>query len=199
MALKSRKTARIPLRVSLSLLLFTLASLCLNPNSALAVGNNVSLPPFTDFSQIVQNGQRDILRGVYVDEVLALPVVQQPSGNTTYVSNNDGEATRFGMASQYGNFGLLAHNHRAGKSFSELTPGQEVQLVYGDGHVETFVIKKVLMFQALQPSSPYSSFKNLDRDETLSAAQLFYRVYAGYHHLTFQTCIAADGKLSWGR
>jgi hypothetical protein len=61
------------------------------------------------------------------------------------------------------------------------------------------VIKKVLRFQALQPSNPYSSFKNLDRDETLSTAQLFNRVYAGYHHLTFQTCIAADGKLSWGR
>jgi hypothetical protein len=122
MALKHSQTARIPLRVSLSLLLFNLASLCLSPNSALAVGNNVSAPTFTDFSQIVQNGQRDVLRGVYVDEVLALPVVQQPSGNATYVSNNDGEATQFGMASQYGNVGLLVHNHRAGKSFSELTP-----------------------------------------------------------------------------
>jgi len=205
MALISRTTTYISLRLnpslrtSLSLLLFTLAALCLNTQSVFAVGNGVSLPSFADFSRIVQNGQKDVLRGVYVDNVLALPVVQQPYSNTIYVSNNAGEATQFGMASQYGNIGLLAHNHKAGKSFSELAPGQEARLVYGDGRVVTFVIQAVLKFQALQPNNPFSSFKSLDKNDILTTGQMFNRVYAGDYHLTFQTCIAANGKLSWGR
>ena len=207
MALKSRTTTRISLRLnlsaslrtSLSLLLFTLAALSLNTHSVFAVGNSVSLPSFADFSRIVQNGQKDVVRGVYVDNVLALPVVQQSAGNTIYVSNNDGEATQFGMASQYGNIGLLAHNHKAGKSFSELASGQEVRLIYGDGRLLTFVIQDVLKFQALQPTNPFSSFKSIDKDEILTTGQMFNRVYAGDYHLTFQTCIAANGKLSWGR
>jgi len=205
MALISRTTTYISLRLnpslrtSLSLLLFTLAALCLNTQSVFAVGNGVSLPSFADFSRIVQNGQKDVLRGVYVDNVLALSVVQQPSSNTIYVSNNDGEATQFGMASQYGNIGLLAHNHKAGKSFSELAPGQEARLVYGEGRVVTFVIQAVLKFQALQPNNPFSSFKSLDKNDILTTGQMFNRVYAGDYHLTFQTCIAANGKLSWGR
>ena len=136
---------------------------------------------------------------MYVDKVLALPIVQQPSGNAGYVSNTDGEATQFRMASQFGSIGLLAHNLLSGKSFSALTTGQEVRLVYGDGHIEYFVIKEVLRYQALQPNSPYSSFKNLTKDETLTAEQMFKRVYFGDRHLTFQTCIEAEGNLSWGR
>jgi hypothetical protein len=199
MALKYRKTTRVPLRVSLNLFLFTLATLWLNPISALVISNTATLPTLADFSKTVQNGQKDVLRGVYVDKALALPVVQPPSGDTTYVSNKDGEVTEFSMASNVGNVGLLAHNNKAGRSFSQLMVGREVQLVYGDGHVETFVIKKVLRFQALQPTSTYSSFKNLDQDEILSAEQMFNRVYLGGHHMTFQTCIEADGKSSWGR
>jgi len=196
MALKDKNTR---FTLSLSLLLFTLAVLLLNPVSALAMSNTASLPTFVDFSKSVQNGQKDVLRGVYVDKVLALPIVQQPSGNAGYVSSIDGEATQFKMASQYGNVGLLAHNLLSGKSFSGLTVGQEVRLVYGDGHIEYFIIKEVLRYQALQPSSPYSSFKNLNKDETLTAEQMFKHVYFGDRHLTFQTCIEAEGNLSWGR
>ena len=185
--------------LNLSLLLFTLASLWLNPISALAIGDATLLPAFADFSKSVQNGQKDILRGIYVTDALALPVIQQPASSAGYVSNKDGEATQFGMASQYGNIGLLAHNHLAGKSFSQLMIGQEVRLVYGDGHVEYFVITEILKYQALQPTSPYSSFKNLNKEETLTAEQMFKRVYLGDHHVTFQTCIEANGNLSWGR
>jgi len=196
-ALKNKITRFIP---SLSLLLFSLSFLWLKPTSAQALSNTTILPKFTDFSSSVQNGQKDILRGVYVDKVLALPIVQQPTGNAGYVSNTDGEVTQFRMASQYGNVGLLAHNLLSGKSFSALTAGQEVRLVYGDGHIEYFTIKEVLKYQALQPNSAYSSFRNLDKkDETLTAEQMFKRVYFGDHHITFQTCIEAEGNLSWGR
>lgn len=197
MTLKSRKITRIFL--SLSLLLLTLASLWLNPTSALALGNFPLQPTLTEFSKSVQNGQKDVLRGVYVENVLALPIVQQPASNAGYVSNNDGEATQFGMAAKYGTIGLLAHNHLSGKTFSRLTVGQEVRLVYGDGRAETFVITEVLEYQALQPTSPYSSFRNLKKDETLTAEQMFKRVYFGDRHVTFQTCIEANGDLSWGR
>jgi hypothetical protein len=204
MTLNSRKTARLFPRLSpsvvlrASLLLLILASLWLNPAPALAMGS-VAQPTLAEFSKSVQNGQKDLLRGVYVENVLALPIVQQPASNAGYVSNNDGEATQFRMAAKYGTIGLLAHNHLSGKTFSRLTIGQEVRLVYGDGRVETFVVIEVLEYQALQPTSPYSSFKNLKKDETLTAEQMFKRVYFGDRHITFQTCIEANGDLSWGR
>jgi hypothetical protein len=196
LALKNKITRFI---LNFSLLLFALTFLLLNPVSALAMENRATLPTFAQFSKSVQNGQKDILRGVYIDNVMALPVIQQPAGNASYVSGNAGEVTQFRMASQFGNIGLLAHNQLSGKSFSSLMAGQEVRLIYGDGQVEYFVVKEVLSYQALQPNSPYSSFKNLNKDETLTTEQMFKRVYFGDHHLTFQTCIEADGSLSWGR
>lgn len=186
--------------LNLGFLLAVLGSLLLQVNSTLAMGNNtVRLPDFTVFSQAVQNGKADSLRGVYVPNVMALPVVQQPSGNAGYVSNNDGQATQFAMASQFGNIGLLAHNYLSGKSFSQMVVGQEVRLVYGDGRVEYFIVTEILQYQALQPNSPWSSFRSLSDDTTLNAEQMFKRVYTGDRHLTFQTCIQAEGISSWGR
>jgi hypothetical protein len=198
MTLKNQ-TLRTTLKASLLLAVFT--SLIFTPIPILALGNGeAALPNFTEFSKSVQNSsQAEVLRGVYVPNVLALPIIQQPAGNAGYVSNTDGEITQFGMASQFGNVGLLAHNHLSGKSFSQLAVGQEVRLVYGNGKVEYFVITEVLSYQALQPTSPYSSFRNLTNDETLTAEQMFKRVYLGERHVTFQTCIAGDGSLSWGR
>lgn len=182
------------------LLFMAFVSTFFNPISALAMGNGLApLPNFTDFSQTVQNGKGDILGGVYVPNVLAFPVVQQPAGNAGYVSNNDGQVTQFSMASRYGNVGLLAHNYLSGKTFSQLAVGQEVRLVYGDGKVEYFIVKEVLQYQAMQPNSPWSSFRDLKDDTVLTAEQMFKRVYAGDRHVTFQTCIYAEGISSWGR
>lgn len=181
-----------------SLLALILISLFLHPTQALAAGG-ASLPDFASFSKTVQNGKAAELRGVYVTDILALPVVQQPTNNAGYVSNKDGEATQFNLAAQYGNIGLLAHNHLSGKLFSQLAAGQEVRLVYGDGKVETYVVTEVLQYQALQPNNPYSEFRNLSDSKTLTAEQMFKRVYFGKQHVTFQTCIERDGNLSWGR
>ena len=182
-------------------LLFTVfVSLFFNHIPALAMGNNSSpMPYFTDFSKAVQNGKADTLSGIYVPNVLALPVIQQPSGNFGYVSNNDEQITQFGMASQYGNVGLLAHNYLSGKVFSRLVVGQEVRLVYGNGKVEYFFVKEVLQYQALQPNSQSSSFRNLNDNTVLTVEQMFKRVYMGDRHVTFQTCIDAEGISSWGR
>jgi hypothetical protein len=184
----------------LNILVFFLASFFLNPDSTQAIGNNDgTLPSFADFSRAVQNGDANVLRGVYVPEVLALPVVQQPVDRPYYVSSHNGEATQFAMVSQYGNIGLLAHNTLSGKLFPRLSIGLQVRLVYGDGRVEEFVVASVLRFSASEPESVSSSFHNLDRNETLSAGEMFSRAYVGERHLVFQTCIAANGNVSWGR
>lgn len=183
-----------------STLLFTIfVSLILSPMAAQALGDREDLPNFWEFSRSVQNNKADVLRGVYVPDVLAFPIVQQPAGDAGYVSKTDGEITQFSMASQFGNMGLLAHNDLSGRFFPQLAVGQEVRLVYGDGRVEYFTITKVLEFQAFEPTSPYSSFRDLANDEVLTADQLFRKVYLGDRHVVFQTCIAGPGSSSWGR
>jgi hypothetical protein len=189
-------------RTALHLNLFAcfLTVFFLTPHSTQAIGRaGNDLPSFLDFSQAVQNGEANVLRGVYVPEILALPVVQQPANQPYYVSNRDGVVTQFSMAAQQGNTGLLAHNTHSGELFSALSVGQQVRLVYGDGRIETFVVATIMRFQASMPDSVSSSFRNLDREETLSASEMFSRAYGGERHLVFQTCIEANGKASWGR
>ena len=184
----------------LSLFVFLLTVFFLNPSATQAIGDrHADLPSFGDFRLSVQNGEAGVLSGVYVQNVLALPVVQQPAGYPYFVSDRDGEATQFGMASQYGNIGLLAHNTLSGTFFTRLSVGQYVRLVYGDGRVEDFVVASILRFQASDPESVKSSFRNLDQNETLSAGELFNRAYGGERHLVFQTCIEKNGDPSWGR
>jgi len=186
--------------LNLTLLAFVLAAHFFHPDSAAAIGNaEIALPNFTDFVKQVQNGEANILRGVYVSDVLALPVAQQPVGDPCYVSSKDGEATEFSTASQYRNVGLLAHNNLSGRSFSQLAVGQEVRLIYGNGKVESFIVTEVLHFQALEPKSALSTFRNMTSNEVLSAQQMFNRVYSGTRHVTFQTCIKANGNWNWGR
>ena len=182
-------------------LLFTiLVFVSFNPVSRIAWGKSKIVPSdFSNFIAMVENENVDVLSGVYIPNVLALPVVQQPEGRDGYVSNRNNEATQFAMASQYGTIGLLAHNYLSGKLFSRLEVGEEVRLVYGDGKVEYFVITEVLRYQALEPTSPWSSFRNLEHEEVLSTEQMFTRAYAGDRHVTFQTCIEANGNSSWGR
>jgi hypothetical protein len=198
MTLKKDQLTRAALNLNLSLIFF--AAIFFHPASALTkiyAGN--TLPTFTDFVKQVQNGEANVLRGVYVSDVLALPITQQPTGNPNYVSDNNGEATQFSTASQYGNIGLLAHNTLSGRSFSQLAEGQEVRLVYGDGEVESFLVTQVLRFQALQPKSAWSRFRNMRGGEILSTGEMFERVYSGRRHVTFQTCIRAYGNWNWGR
>ena len=187
----------------LKLFVFIFVALFLKPDLVLAVGSidntNANLPSFADFDKSVQNGQGNVLRGVYVPGVLALPIVQQPTIDPFYVSNRNGELTQFSLVSQYGNTGLLAHNTLSGKLFSQLSNGQEVRLIYGDGRIAYYVIESVLRFQALQPDSTSSSFRNLDRNEIISAGSMFNRAYMGGRRVVFQTCITANANSSWGR
>lgn len=158
-----------------------------------------NIPTLAGFIELVKDGNAKALRGVYVQGVMALPIVSQPTGQPGFVSNDSKVITQFGMAAEVGNVGLLAHNYLAGSNFTQLAPGQQVDLVYGDGRVESFIVSEVLKYQALDPNSPNSKFRSLDGEITLTAEELFRQVYRGERHITFQTCIEANGNFSWGR
>jgi len=169
--------------------------------SANAPAGNLSGPQmdFEAFVASVRSGQAAVVSGVYVPGVLALRVVQQSPGNPNYVSLAPGTATQYGPASAYGVTGLLADDASSGVLYYRLAYGQEVRLVLGDGSVQTYHVNAVYQYQALSPNDPYSNFKDLNSGELLPATSLFNRMYSGGKHITFQTCLAKDGLLSWGR
>lgn len=151
------------------------------------------------FASSILNGKEDVVTGVFVNDVLAYPVIQQPSGSAAYVSTQDDVVTQFSLASQYGTVGILAHNYLAGLSFFELSSGQDVYVVYGNGETAHYVITEVRRFQALQPYSPYSEFIDLDTNAQYNSTNVFNEVYGESSRLVLQTCIAAEGVDSWGR
>jgi hypothetical protein len=158
-----------------------------------------AFPSLNSFVESVSNGDANTLRGVYVQDLMAFPIIQQPVDAPGFVSQNNGQLTQFNMAAQAGNVGLLAHNYLAGNSFSGLKSGDVVILVFGDGRTESFSVTGVFQYQALDPNNMHSDFKDLQTQATMSAGQLFDKVYRGERHVTFQTCIEGDGNLSWGR
>ena len=175
-------------------------SMLLTPLSAQAQGNGAySSPDFSTFVESVQDGNAGVLKGVYVPGVFALPIIQQPVGNPGFVSQVDNVITQFSMAAEVGNVGLLAHNHLAGREFPKISLGNEIRLVYGDGKIEYFIVTEMLQYQALQPYSPFSEFRDLETSQTITAEELFRKVYRGERHVTFQVCIAANGVDAWGR
>lgn len=157
------------------------------------------VPPLDEFIAQVANGTADELRGIYAPEAFAFPVVSQPEDSPAFVSTQPETVTQFGVASQYNTTGLLAHNYLAGGSFSSLEEGQLIYLIYGDGRAETFVIREFIRVQALSPNSVTSDFVDLESGERLSSTRLFFKVFNRPGSVTLQTCIYADGNLSWGR
>ena len=156
----------------------------------------LSLEEFT-FGLI--DGRADALRGVYVPGVFALQIESQPDEKPAYVSEDPGSATLFNNAIEYGNIGLLAHNTLSGKYFYNLQSGDEVWLVYGDGTLKHYMVTEIFHYQALDPDSVYSDFVDLSSGETVTTSSVFHSMYGGDHHITFQTCIAQDDTVSWGR
>jgi hypothetical protein len=157
------------------------------------------LPSFKRFVAAVRNGQEGVVRGVYIPGVLALPVQQQPVDDVVYVSPDPDAVTQFRLAASYGVTGLLAHNYDAGALFFELKSNQPVRIVYGDGLVKHYAVAGIYRYQALEPRGIQSDFLNLDTGILESVEQVFSQMYTGEDHVTFQTCIAKDGLLTWGR
>lgn len=181
-------------------LLLVLAFALAIPTQAFAMeAPSTVVPNLPSFIDSIKDGNANILRGIYVEGVIAFPVVQQPYGTPGYVSTTDSVVTQFSMASEVGNLGLLAHNTLAGASFPQLKIGDTIILIYGDGHTQGFLVSDIQQYQATDPLSPYSYFKDLASETTLSALDLFNKVYRGDYHLTLQTCIDNQGNASWGR
>jgi len=165
--------------------------------AAAPASEGVALPDLATFAISVLDGNPDILKGVYVEDVMAFPVIQQPFA--AFVSEQPGTVTQFGMASSYGVTGLLAHNFLSGALFFHLEPGQSVNLIYGDGDIDTYWVTDILRYQATSPNSIYSGFVDLRTGKGTDAEGMFRKVYMGKDQVTFQTCIAKDGVGSWGR
>lgn len=171
--------------------------------SAPAAGTSsiAGYPGLTSFAASLINGQPGQVVGVYVPGAFALPVRQQPTGQPDYVAHDQDVITQFGLPTKYGSIGLLAHNYLSGGLFFQLHASQNVVVIYGDGHLEHYHIAGIRTYQALEPTSPFSDFINVD-DATravLTSADLFNQVYTTNHQLVFQTCIEANGEPSWGR
>lgn len=164
----------------------------------LSTGKNDALPNLYEFIAQVANHEAGIVRGVYVPEMFALPVVQQPTGNHAFVSPAKDRITQFRSAMYFNVIGLLAHNYLSGSLFQKLAPGQPVIIVMGDGSTHRYIIGERDSFQRLQISAKSDEFIDLTSGESYSTVQIFNRFYRGAHHLTFQTCLEKDGDQDWG-
>ncbi len=153
---------------------------------------------FSSFVGSVTNGNSAQVTGIYVDGVMAYGVVGQ-GGNAAFVSEQPNVVTQFGLASQYGSQGFLAHNYLAGGAFATIGIGQTITLVYGDGSTRDFQVTGTQSYQALSPDSTQSNFVDLNSGEQISASTLFHKVYNSKNSLVLQTCIEQDGISTWGR
>lgn len=180
--------------------LFLAIIICLLiPLGSAGAANGATLPDFSGFVTSVVDGQANVVRGVYVPEVLALQVLQQPAGDNTSVLRLDGVATQFNAAAQNHVIGLLAHNDKAGASFAGLQIGQEVRIIYGDGRVDYYLVNRLASYQALQTGDEVKNYLDLGSNITYTVQEIFTMFYAGAGHVTFQTCILKDANPSWGR
>ncbi|HET6846421.1 MAG TPA: hypothetical protein VFH29_06270 [Anaerolineales bacterium] len=157
----------------------------------------VALPNREAFIASVVDGNRKVLRGVYAEGVFALPVLQQHY--SMEVMETPGTVTQFGMAALYGVTGLLAHNWLSGQGFFLLQVGQQIDLIYGDGRIDSFKVTDIQSYQVTMPGSSYEGYVSLDTGRGTDSEGIFRRVYTGTRHVTFQTCIEKNGDLSWGR
>jgi hypothetical protein len=160
--------------------------------------NPEDFPSLNSFIEEMIDGIAGYVRGVYAYETLALPVVQQPPGDFAYISEIDNQVTQFQNATAYGVIGLLAHNHLSGRLFFDLELGDEVVIVYGDGHFRTFLVSTISKYQRIEQGNLRSDFINLSTGEYISSAQLFQRHYKGGEWATFQTCLEKEDVLDWG-
>lgn len=164
---------------------------------ATTVQAEASSTSLDSFSVTLKKSDSGHLAGVYVQDILALTVVQQASKYS--VSTKSGTVTQFGLAGKYGSIGLLAHNYLSGSTFSKLGVGTEIILVYGDGSTQKYKVTTIKKYQALSPADTFSNFINLDNpDATISSEDVLDETY-GSGDLVLQTCITKNSVSAWGR
>ena len=125
-----------------------------------ATTSNSTVIALSDFTKAIKDG-KSVVRGVYVPDVMAFRVIQQPKNQNGFVSTIRGLVTQFAMASDYGTIGLLAHNFAAGSEFPKVLVGNTINVIYGDGTIKEFTVTRIARYQALQPNSTSSNFLDL--------------------------------------
>jgi len=153
---------------------------------------------FRQFAESVMNGNADQVRGVFVEGLMALPVVQQPTDDVAYVAAQMDIVTQFQSAADHNVIGLLAHNYLSGNLFYQLTNGAEVRIVFGDGSYQRYQVSGSYGFQKLEPHSLQSDLVDMRTETVLTTNKVFNRFYSGEHHITFQTCLEEEGLSNWG-
>jgi hypothetical protein len=159
-------------------------------------------PDLASFIASVQTGQPQKVAGVYAPGIFGMPVTGQPGDDETYVSSEENVLTLYSKPGDFGVVALLAHNYlNSGRVLAHLQPDQEIVLVYGDGNISRYRISSVQYFQAIDPHNNRSDFRDLNGPggAVISYDQLFKQVYTQTNQLVFQTCLEANGDLSWGR
>lgn len=153
---------------------------------------------FESFLSEVTNGDAGTVTGIYVAGLLKLRVLQQPSQDVAFVSNEDGTATQFQSPALYGVIGLLAHNFLSGKHFLSLAPGHEIRIIFGSGSFQRFQVSAIADFERMTRFDIRSNFRDLMTDQLLSSKDLFARYYREGNYLTLQTCLEGEGYSNWG-
>jgi hypothetical protein len=186
------KIANHMLLIAMILLTFSLSR---SATEAYAKNDTHILPLLREFIETVTNGEAGVLRGIYIPNLLALRVAQQPGEDSRFISNSGTIVTQFNMAARMGNVGLLAHNYLAGNLFFEIQVGNEIILIFGNGRMENFTVNSVNWYEAL----PHDAYKDFVTGDVLNTGELYDMMYNGEYHLTLQTCIEWGDNPDWGR
>jgi len=89
---------------------------------------------------------------------------------------------------------FMAHNFLSGKWFYELGNDSQVDVVYDDGSIRSFVIVKVIRYQVKG-----SNWIDLDTGESFNESVVAGEIRFGKHDIALMTCIQKGRNLSWGR
>jgi hypothetical protein len=157
-----------------------------------------SFPTLEEFISQVASGQNSAWRGLYAEGKFIARILQQPPGNYSFISLEADVLTQY-MLAEEDVVGLLAHNTHAGQYYFLLSLEDQFYLIADNATTQLYQVHQIDRYQALQPNSNTSDYRNLQTGEILTTAQIFARYYMGDPHVTLQTCIAQNGQANWGR
>lgn len=131
-----------------------------------------TFPTLEEFVSQIASGNGSDWRGLYAAEKFTARIVQQPSGNYSFISAEQDMLTQY-MLAEEDVVGLLAHNTQAGQYYFLLSLGDSFYLVADDTTIQLYQVQHIDRYQALQPNSNTSDYKNLETGEILTTAQIF--------------------------
>ncbi len=157
------------------------------------------IPSLEEFRRGVMNGNANQLTGIWVEDILAFRV---QAGLTTYAPTSDDALSIYRWAWEHGVVGLLIHDYRGGTKLYQLYPGTMIAAIYGNGGVDWYVSRGGTWYEAKTVSSrgfagPFRTWSCTECDFDLTVQNLRQRHYAGNHHLAFQTCVTAGGRMGF--